>query len=147
MKVLVVNCGSSSVKYTLYEIESEKMLAKGLVECIGLPEAYFKQETITGVDIKESCQAKNHMEAMELIIKKLLTAGPKVIKDISEITAIGHRIVHGGDKFSDSVLVNPEVMKGFRECFQIAPLHTPAHYCRYRGLPEDPSRRSPGSCF
>lgn len=128
MKVLVVNCGSSSVKYTLYQIDNEKMLAKGLVECIGLPEAYFKQETITGVDTKEPCQTKNHMEAVELIINKLLAAGPKVIKDISEITAIGHRIVHGGDKFSDSVLVNPEVMKGLRECFQIAPLHTPAHY-------------------
>ncbi|MCX5782058.1 MAG: acetate kinase [Elusimicrobia bacterium] len=128
MKVLIVNCGSSSVKYTFYEMDTEKNLAKGIVECIGLPEAYFKQESITGDDIKELCQVKNHMEAIELIIEKLLSAGPQVIKEISEITAIGHRVVHGGDKFSDSVLVNNEVMKGLRECFAIAPLHTPHHY-------------------
>ena len=128
MKVLVVNCGSSSVKYTLYQIEGEKLLAKGLVECIGLPEAYFKQETITGEDTKESCQVKNHKEAIGFIINKLIHSGHQVIKDINEISAVGHRIVHGGDKFSDSVLVNGEVMKGLRECFQIAPLHTPHHY-------------------
>ncbi len=128
MKVLVVNCGSSSVKYILFEMEGEKRLAKGLVECIGLPEAYFKNQITGHEETKASARVRNHMEAVELILNGLLDGGHGMIKDPGDIAVVGHRIVHGGDKFSRSVAVNDEVMAGLRECFSIAPLHTPHHY-------------------
>jgi acetate kinase len=128
MKILVVNCGSSSLKYTFYDMDGEKKLAKGLVECIGLPEAYFKHWFVGGEEAQETAKVKNHMEAVELVINNLVNPKYGLLKDRSEITAVGHRIVHGGDKFIDSVPVNDEFMEEFRECFAIAPVHTPAHY-------------------
>lgn len=127
MKVLVVNCGSSSVKYTLFEIETGKKTAWGIVECIGLPEAYYTSNSIGNEEIKDSVKVEDHMQAVELIIKNLIGNGG-VIKNIDEIAVVGHRIVHGGDKFSKSVLVTDEVKEGLKECFSIAPLHTPHHY-------------------
>ena len=128
MKVLVVNCGSSSTKYTLFEMESEKKIAWGIVECIGLSEAYYKRQTSDAKEKKTSIKVTNHTEAVELIIKDLLDKKAGSIANIDEIAVVGHRIVHGGDKFSKSVLVTKEVKKGLKECFSIAPLHTPAHY-------------------
>lgn len=128
MKVLVVNCGSSSVKYTLFEIETRKKVSWGIVECIGLPEAYYKRQSAGNEEHKESVKVATHMEAVELIIKNLMDKEEGSIKSIDEIAVVGHRIVHGGDKFSKSVLVTEEVKEGLKECFSIAPLHTPAHY-------------------
>lgn len=128
MKVLVVNCGSSSVKYALFSMAHEKKIAWGLVECIGLPEAYFKRQSIGQEEEKLLCKVSNHFEAVELIINHLLDSEKGSIKNIDEIYAIGHRIVHGGDKFSDSVLVDENVKAGLKECYSIAPLHTPHHY-------------------
>jgi len=128
MKVLVVNCGSSSVKYALFSMTHEKKIASGLVECIGLPEAYFKRQAVGCEEEKSLCKVSNHFEAVELIIKHLLEPEKGSIKNVDEIYAIGHRIVHGGDKFSDSVLVDESVKAGLKECFSIAPLHTPHHY-------------------
>lgn len=128
MKVLVINCGSSSVKYMLFDMQTEKRLAKGLIECIGLPEAYFKNQFSGAEEVQEACKVKNHIESVELILKKLLDPQSGLIKNIDEISAVGHRIVHGGDKFKDSVPVNEEVMEGLKACFDIAPLHTPHHY-------------------
>ncbi|MEA5000875.1 MAG: acetate kinase [Endomicrobiaceae bacterium] len=128
MKVLVVNCGSSSVKYTLFSMTTEKKISWGLVECIGLPEAYYKRQTLGTEEIKSLCKVENHFQAVELIIKDLLNPETGSIKNIDEISVIGHRIVHGGDKFSESVLVNEDVKAGLKECFSIAPLHTPHHY-------------------
>jgi acetate kinase len=128
MKALVVNCGSSSVKYTLFELESEKKMAWGLIECIGLPEAFYKRQTVNSEEKKEAVKVANHTEAVELIIKELLDKNKGMISDIDEIAVVGHRIVHGGDKFSKSVLVTDKVKEELRECFSIAPLHTPAHY-------------------
>ena len=128
MKVLVVNCGSSSVKYALFSMTHEKKIASGLVECIGLPEAYFKGQAVGCEEEKSLCKVSNHFEAVELIIKHLLEPEKGSIKNVDEIYAIGHRIVHGGDKFSDSVLVDESVKAGLKECFSIAPLHTPHHY-------------------
>lgn len=128
MKVLVVNCGSSSVKYTLFKMDTEKKIAWGIVECIGLPEAYFKRQTSGTEEIKEACKVTNHMQAVELIIKDLMAPETGSIQNIDEIAVIGHRIVHGGDKFSKSVMVTDEVKEGLKECFSIAPLHTPGHY-------------------
>jgi acetate kinase len=128
MKALVVNCGSSSVKYTLFELENEKKMAWGLIECIGLPEAFYKRQTINSKEKKEAVKVANHTEAVELIIKELLNRNMGMILDVNEIVVIGHRIVHGGDKFSKSVLVTDKVKEELKECFSIAPLHTPAHY-------------------
>ncbi|MDR2399427.1 MAG: acetate kinase [Endomicrobium sp.] len=128
MKVLVVNCGSSSVKYTLFEMGNEKKIAWGLIECIGLPEAFYKRETVKSQERKESVKVANHTEAVELIINELLDKNKGIISDVSEIAAVGHRIVHGGDKFSKSVLITEKVKEQLKECFSIAPLHTPAHY-------------------
>ncbi|MGA2090124.1 MAG: acetate kinase [Endomicrobiales bacterium] len=128
MKVLVINCGSSSVKYMLFDMSTEKRLAKGVIECIGLPEAYFSNQFKGAEETKESCKAKNHIESVEVILRKLLDPAAGMIHNIDEIAAVGHRIVHGGDKFKDSVPVNEDVMEGLKKCFDIAPLHTPHHY-------------------
>ncbi len=128
MKVLVVNCGSSSVKYTLFEMENEKKIAWGIVECIGLPESYYKRQTAATGEKKKLVKVTNHMEAVKFIINDLLDKEIGSIANINEIDVIGHRIVHGGDRFLRSVLVTKEVKKELKECFSIAPLHTPAHY-------------------
>jgi acetate kinase len=128
MKVLVVNCGSSSVKYTLFDMDNEKKIAWGLIECIGLPESFYKRQTIKNEEKKNTAKISNHTEAVELIIKELLDKNKGMISDVSEISIVGHRIVHGGDKFSRSVLVTDKVKEQLKECFSIAPLHTPAHY-------------------
>ncbi|MDR1522495.1 MAG: acetate kinase [Endomicrobium sp.] len=125
MKILVLNCGSSSVKYTLFEMQSEKKLAWGIVECIGLQEAFYTRHVENIQGRKEVVKVSNHNQAVELIIKDLLN---KVISDVSEISVIGHRIVHGGDKFYKSVLVTNEVKKDLKNCFSMAPLHMGAHY-------------------
>ncbi|MDR1087346.1 MAG: acetate kinase [Endomicrobium sp.] len=128
MKALVVNCGSSSVKYTLFEMENEKKIAWGLIECIGLPEAFYKRETVKNKETKESVKVANHTEAVELIINELLDKKKGIISDVSEIDVVGHRVAHGGDKFSKSVLVTGKVKEELKDCFSIAPLHNPAHY-------------------
>lgn len=128
MKVLVVNCGSSSVKYVLFEMDSEKKVAWGLIECIGLHQAFYKRQTINSEEKKEAVKVTNHTEAVELIIEELLDKKVGNIVGIEEIAVVGHRIVHGGDKFSKSVLVTEEVKEDLKDCFSIAPLHTPAHY-------------------
>ena len=93
MKVLVVNCGSSSVKYTLFKMDTEKKIAWGIVECIGLPEAYYKSQKVGKEEHKESVKVENHMEAVELIIKHLMDKKEGGIKSIDEIAVVGHRIV------------------------------------------------------
>ncbi|MDR1695127.1 MAG: acetate kinase [Endomicrobium sp.] len=128
MKVLVVNCGSSSVKYTLFETDNEKKTAWGIVECIGLPEAYYKRQSVGRDERKDSVKVSDHTQAVELVIKELLDKENGSIQSIDEISVVGHRIVHGGEKFSKPVMVNEDVKAGLRECFSIAPLHTPAHY-------------------
>jgi acetate kinase len=128
MKVLVVNCGSSSLKYALFEMKDEKKLIWGLIECIGFTEAYYKSQVINGTVKKKIAKIINHMEAVEVVIKELLDEKTAGISDIDEIAMVGHRIAHGGDKFSSSVLVTDEVKRDLKECFLLAPLHTPAHY-------------------
>jgi len=128
MKILVVNCGSSSVKYSLFEVENEKKVAWGMVECVGLPEAYYKRQTLNTKEKKERVKVTNHAESIELIIRELLDKKTGVIANVGEIIAVGHRMVHGRDKFSKSVLVSEKVKKVLKECFPIAPLHNPANY-------------------
>ncbi|MDR0956517.1 MAG: acetate kinase [Endomicrobium sp.] len=128
MKILVVNCGSSSVKYALFEMEKEKKIAWGLIECIGLPEAFYRRQTVKSDEKKESVKIANHTEAVELMIEELLDEKSGSILNIKEIAVVGHRVVHGGDKFFETVLVNDKVKEDLKNSFSIAPLHNPAHY-------------------
>lgn len=125
MKILVVNCGSSSLKYQLIDMQGEKVLAKGLVERIGIEGSILTQK-VEGRDkyvIKQPMS--NHKEAIKLVLEALVDAQNGVIKDMSEISAVGHRVVHGGEKYSNSVLIDDEVMKALEECSKLAPLHNP----------------------
>ena len=124
MKVLVVNCGSSSLKYQLIDMETENVMAKGYLEKIGLPDS-FLTHTAKGESHKIDKVIKNHEEGMELVIEQLLHNDYGVIADLSEIDAIGHRIVHGGEKFTKSVIVTDEVVKGIEDAIKFAPLCMP----------------------
>ena len=125
MKVLVVNSGSSSIKYQLFDMTDESVLAKGLVERIGIPDSIInhypsgKDPTITHKDIPD------HKVGIKLMMDALLHPDYGVIKDISEIVAVGHRVVHAGEKFSGSVLLTDEIMDALKECIELAPLHNP----------------------
>lgn len=126
MKILVVNCGSSSLKYQLFDMNGEVMLAKGLCERIGV-DGHFKGKTKDGKEVENNNILNNHTEAF-MEVKKALTEGEtKVIDSLDEIDAIGHRIVQGGALFNDSVLVTDEVKKGIESLIDLAPLHNAAH--------------------
>ena len=127
MKVLVINCGSSSLKFQLIDSESEQCLAKGLCERIGIegsmityaPEGGEKENTVTPMP--------DHTEAIRLVLEALTNPGTGVVKSLDEIGAVGHRVVHGGEKFAESVVINDEVMAAIDECNDLAPLHNPAN--------------------
>lgn len=125
MKILVINCGSSSLKYQLINMDNEKVMAKGLAERIGM-EGSVLTHRVEGRDkvvIEQKMQ--DHRAAVRLVLDALVNKDYGVISDMSEISAVGHRVVHGGEKYSKSVLITPEVMKTLNECSQIAPLHNP----------------------
>lgn len=125
MKVLVVNCGSSSIKYQLIDMENEELMAKGYLEKIGLPDS-FLTHTVNGEKHKVEQVIKNHEEGMKLVLEQLTHPEYGVISSLNEIDAIGHRILHGGEKLSDSVLITDEVVDVIRECIPLGPLHNPA---------------------
>ncbi len=125
MNVLVLNCGSSSVKYQLIEVNAQKWLAKGSVERIGMSGATLKNIRHDGDDITIAGEIVDHIVAIEYILAVLLSRNHGVINDKSDIHAIGHRVVHGGETFSSSVLITDEVIKSIRDNFEIAPLHNP----------------------
>ncbi|ADL51636.1 acetate kinase [Clostridium cellulovorans] len=124
MKVLVINCGSSSIKYQLFNMDNEEVLAKGLVERIGI-EGSILIHKVNGekYDIKEVI--KDHKDGVRLVIEALTNKEYGVIADMSEISAVGHRVVHGGEKYASSVVINDEVMKSIEDCVKLAPLHNP----------------------
>ena len=125
MKILVVNCGSSSLKYQLIDMETEEVLAKGYLEKIGASDSFLTHK-VNGEKYKIEKAISNHEEGMELVISQLLNEEYGVISDLKEIDAVGHRIVHGGEKFSDSVLITDDVIEAIKECIPLAPLHNPA---------------------
>ena len=125
MKILVLNCGSSSLKYQLINMENEEVMAKGYLEKIGLPDS-FLTHTVNGEKHKIEEKITNHEEGIKLVVDQLLNDEYGVIKDLQEIDAVGHRVVHGGEKFSDSVLITDEVIEVMKECIPLAPLHNPA---------------------
>ena len=125
MKVLVINCGSSSLKYQLIDMEGEHVLCKGLCERIGMESSMITHEA-NGHKATTPAIFPTHTEAFLEVIKKMTTGEGKVIDNPSEIDAIGHRIVHGGEKFKASCLITPEVIAAIRELSPLAPLHNPA---------------------
>ena len=125
MKVLVINCGSSSLKYQLIDMEGERVLCKGLCERIGMESSMITHEA-NGNKATTPAIFPTHTEAFAEVVKKMTTGDGKVIDDVSEINAIGHRVVHGGEKFQASCLITPEVIETLRELSPLAPLHNPA---------------------
>ncbi|NQU05251.1 MAG: acetate kinase, partial [Calditrichaeota bacterium] len=123
MVILVLNSGSSSVKYRLFEMEGEKCLAWGVVERIGARGAILKHNRFDGHNMKLAGDILDHTKAIEYIMTILLSPNHGVIKDRSEINAVGHRVVHGGERFTGSVLIDAEVMNMIHDCIELAPLH------------------------
>ncbi len=125
MKVLVINAGSSSLKYQLIDMTNESVLAKGLCDRIGIENSFIKQSKGDEEAVVINKVLKNHKDAIEAVISALTDDKIGVIKSMSEISAVGHRIVHGGEKFNSSAVINEQVMDAVRECIDIAPLHNP----------------------
>ena len=135
MKVLVINCGSSSLKYQVIDSETEHVLAKGLCERIGIDGVLTYQPA--GQDkIKYEAAMPAHRQAVELVLKQLTDPENGVLKSIDEIDAVGHRMVHGGEKFAASVVLNEEVLAKVEECNELAPLHNPANLIGIRACQE-----------
>lgn len=126
MNILVLNCGSSSVKYKLIEIKANKVLAEGGIEKIGLPDAFIKFK-FSNEKIQQDLDINDHVGAIKSILDNLTSKEYGCIKDFKEIDAVGHRVVHGGEKFNKSVLINDEVIAKIKECYGIAPLHNPVN--------------------
>ncbi len=126
MNILVINCGSSSLKYQLIDSESESVLAKGLCERIGIDGRLVYQKTGLDKEITET-DMPTHKQAIQLVIEALINDKTGAIKSLEEIDAVGHRVVHGGEKFASSVVLTDEVLKTIEECNDLAPLHNPAN--------------------
>lgn len=127
MKILVLNCGSSSVKYKLIDTADDKTLAEGGVEKIGLPDGFLKYKKTNGDKAIIDLGLVNHQGAIRAVMDLLTNKVDGVIASYDEIDAVGHRVVHGAEKFSKSVLITPEVIEQVKECYDLAPLHNPAN--------------------
>ncbi len=125
MKILVLNSGSSSLKYQVIDMQTEEMLAKGYFERIGQPNSFLTHK-VNGVAHKFEHPAKNHEKAIDFVLNRLTNENYGVLKDLEELAGIGHRVVHGGEKFSDSVIITNEVIEEIKKCSDLAPLHNPA---------------------
>ena len=126
MNVLVINCGSSSLKFQLINSESEEVLAKGLCERIGI-DGSLTYQPAGGEKVKTAKDMPTHTEAIQFVIDALTDEATGVVKSLDEIGAVGHRLVHGGEKFASSVIITEEVKKAVEECNDLAPLHNPAN--------------------
>ncbi|EOU1763319.1 acetate kinase [Clostridium perfringens] len=127
MKILIINCGSSSLKYKLIDMANEKDIIEGIVERIGLDQSRLVQKNeLREIYILEK-EIKDHKEAIDIVLNTLVDPKVGVIESIDEITAVGHRVVHGGERYSSSIIINEEVIKYLEECSKLAPLHNPAN--------------------
>ena len=136
MKVLVLNCGSSSIKYKLYDMTDETVLAQGGVERIGIDDAFIKVKLPNGEKKKIMADLPTHKEGVELVFKCLLDPEIGAIKSLDEIGAVGHRIVQGGDLFEKSCLVTPKVEEGIESLIDLAPVHNKGHLAGIRAVDE-----------
>jgi acetate kinase len=142
MKILVLNCGSSSIKYQLFDISSGSVLAKGIVEKIGLKGSFLKNERFDGDKVKLEGEILDHQSGIEFLLGMMISEKRGVIKSLAEIDAVGHRLVHGGELFQGSCYLDDETIKGVEDCSDLAPLHNPANlkgiYAMKNLLPEIP---------
>lgn len=127
MKILVLNCGSSSLKYQLIDGDTESVLAKGLCERIGIEGSKLKHQPAGKSDVVFNDYMEDHTVAVKMVIDALLNEDYGVVKSAKEIGAVGHRVVHGGEYFSSSVVITPEVKAAIEKCCELAPLHNPAN--------------------
>ena len=127
MKILVLNCGSSSIKYALYNMDDNSVMASGGAERVGLDGAFVKVKLPNGEKRQVMHDIPEHTEGVKFIFSLLTDPEIGAIKDLKEIDAVGHRMVHGGEKFNKSVILDDEVLKVFEECSDLAPLHNPAN--------------------
>ncbi len=125
MKVIVLNCGSSSIKYQLFDLPSQEVLAKGLVDKIGLKGSLIKHSRNDGKEVKLEGEILDHQQGIEYLLGVLVSEKYGSIKDLNEIDAVGHRVVHAGEKFNGSVYITKEVIAALEECIDLAPLHNP----------------------
>ncbi|MCF0198433.1 MAG: acetate kinase [Bacteroidaceae bacterium] len=126
MKILVLNCGSSSIKYALYNMDDKTVITSGGIEKIGLPDSFINIK-LNGQKTKIERPIEEHTAGVQFIFEVLTTGEHAVLHDLNELDAVGHRMVHGGEKFNQSVLLTPEVMAAFEACNDLAPLHNPAN--------------------
>ena len=127
MKILIINCGSSSLKYKLIDMANEKDIIEGIVERIGLDQSRLVQKNELREKYILEKEIKDHKEAIDIVLNTLVDSKVGVIESIDEITAVGHRVVHGGERYSSSIIINEEVIKYLEECSKLAPLHNPAN--------------------
>lgn len=127
MKILIINCGSSSLKYKLIDMADEKDIIEGIVERIGLDQSKLVQKNELREKYILEKEIKDHKEAIDIVLNTLVDSKVGVIESIDEITAVGHRVVHGGERYSSSIIINEEVIKYLEECSKLAPLHNPAN--------------------
>lgn len=127
MNILVINCGSSSLKFQLIDAQSEKLIAKGLCERIGIEGSRIVYSPTGGEKVTKAVPMEDHMDAIRLVLDALTDDKTGVVKSLDEIKAVGHRIVHGGEKFAASTVITEEVVKAIEECNDLAPLHNPAN--------------------
>ncbi len=134
MKILVLNCGSSSIKYKLFDMEQKSVIAQGGVEKIGLPDSFLLVKLPNGEKVQIDKPMPEHTIGIELILNTLTDGKLGCIKSLNEINAVGHRVVHGGEKFNKSVLITDEVIKNIEACIDLAPLHNPANLKGIRAI-------------
>ena len=127
MNVLVINCGSSSLKYQLISSDTEEVLAKGICERIGIEGSAITHQPAGKDKVTTKVDMPDHTAAVKYVIEKLTDPSVGVVGSLDEIDAVGHRIVHGGEKFNTSVVISDEVIKAIEECNDLAPLHNPAN--------------------
>ena len=132
-KVIAINAGSSSLKFQLFEMPSETVVTKGLVERIGLPDCIFTI-TVNGEKVTEVTDIPNHEVAVKMLLDKLIKH--EIISSFDEINAVGHRVVHGGEVFTDSVVITPDVLKQIEGLSDLAPLHNPANVVGIKAFPK-----------
>jgi len=127
MNILVLNCGSSSIKYQLFDMEARQVLAKGIVEKVGLKGSFLRHEKQNGDKVRLEGEVIDHQIGIEYVLGILISKEHGCISSLSEINAIGHRMVHGGERFQESSLINDDTIKDFKACIPLAPLHNPAN--------------------
>lgn len=142
MKILVINAGSSSLKFQLIDMDGEKLLVKGNCDRIGLDNSVLKYQKTGSDEIVTNKDMENHKDAIKVVIDALTNRETGVIKDMSEISGVGHRVLHGAEKFHDPVIINDKVMDTVRECIPLGPLHNPANIMGIEGcqavMPDTP---------